>query len=196
MQLSIGICSLPIRINSFSKLINNLNSQIITHGFQQKVEIISIMDSKGMSVGQKRNHIKNLARGQYLCFIDDDDRISNDYLPSIMQALQTGADVITFRGEYHDGAMRTDWTISLDKGNIDTHGMLYRLPNHLTPVRKDIYSRCNFPPINYGEDSSYATEIHKLIKTEFHIPKKLYFYDFHVNKSQTHPKSTTGAFKH
>lgn len=196
MKLTIAICSLPIRIDSFTSLIKNLNNQILTNGFQNTVEIISLMDCKSMSVGQKRNYLKQLASGEYLCYIDDDDRVSGDYLPSIINAMGSGADAITFRGEYRDGESVTDWMITTANGFTDTHTMLYRKPNHLSPVKRDIYLQCDFTLKNYGEDSDYSDQINKLIKTEYHIPKKLYFYDFAINKSQTHPESKTGAFNH
>ena len=46
-----------------------------------------MFDNKKRSVGEKRQDLLNLAKGQYLVFIDDDDRISDDYISSIIQAM-------------------------------------------------------------------------------------------------------------
>ena len=51
------------------------------------MEIIGLFDNKKRSVGEKRQDLLNLAKGQYLVFIDDDDRISDDYISSIIQAM-------------------------------------------------------------------------------------------------------------
>jgi len=193
-KLTVGICTLPIRIESYYSLMKNLNNQIVVNGFQNTVQLLSIMDCKNMTVGEKRNLIKKQALGEYLDFIDDDDRISGDYLPSIIEAVGSGADCITFRGEYKEGEKITDWIITTAGNLVDTHTMLYRKPNHISPVRRDIYEKCDFTLKNYGEDSDYSEQINKLIKTEFHIPKKLYFYDFDSNNSQTHPKHKIGAY--
>lgn len=196
MKLSIAICTLPVRIESFSRLIRELNKQIIQNGLQDQVEIISVMDCKGMTVGEKRNKLREMARGLYLCYIDDDDRVSSDYLISIMQAIESGADVVTFRGEYKDGSLIKDWTINSSNVTRDTATMQYRKPNHLCPVRREIYQACPFPSKNYGEDSDYSDLINKMIKNEFHIPKKLYYYDFSTNQSQTHPNSRATSYSH
>jgi glycosyltransferase involved in cell wall biosynthesis len=197
MILSVGICTLPVRIDSFSSLVKNLNNQIQAQGFQNQVEILSIMDCKKMTVGEKRNAIKRIASGRYLLYIDDDDRIEVDFLPSIMNGILTSnADVITFRGEYTEGARKVDWMITSASNLADTNTMLYRKPNHLCAVKREIYEQCHFTDKNYGEDSDYADQINKLIKTEFHIPRKLYFYDFNIEKSQTHPRSKNSAFQH
>jgi glycosyltransferase involved in cell wall biosynthesis len=196
MKLSIAICTLPVRIESFSRLIRELNKQIIQHGLQDHVEVISVMDCKGMSVGEKRNKLREMARGLYLCYIDDDDRISTDYIISLIQGIESGADVITFRGEYKDGAQVKDWTINSSNVTRDTATMQYRRPNHLCAVRREIYQACPFPLKSYGEDSDYSELINKMIRNEFHIPKKLYFYDFSHTQSQTHPNSKTTAFYH
>ncbi len=193
-KLTIGICTLPARINSYYSLISNLNNQIITNGFQNSVQLLSFMDCKNMSVGEKRNLIKKQARGDYFNFIDDDDRISGDYLPSLMDATKHGADAITFRGEYKEHSKITDFTITTMGDFVDTHFMQYRRPNHISPVCRDIYEKCDFTLKNYGEDSDYSERINKLIKTEYHILKKLYFYDFELNTSQTHPKHKMGAY--
>jgi hypothetical protein len=63
---------------------------------------------------------------------------------------------------------------------------MYRKPNHLCPVKREIATQCIFPDKNYGEDSDYANQINKIIQTENHIEEKLYFYMFNVNTSQTH----------
>ena len=197
MKLTIGICTLPVRIESFARLIRELNRQILENGLQNQVEIISVMDCKTMTVGEKRNKIREMANGLYLCYIDDDDRVSSDYLASIFQAINTHpADVITFRGEYKDGTNIKDWTINSSNVTRDTATMQYRKPNHLCPVRREIYQACPFPAQNYGEDSAYSELINNLIKNEFHINKKLYFYDFSADTSQTHPSSRSTAYTH
>ena len=194
MKLSIGICSLPIRIGKYRDLIDNLNNQIAECDAQEFVEIISLTDCKTISVGKKRNIIKSIASGDYLCYIDDDDRVSEDYIESILLAIQSGAEVITFRGEYADENGVVDFKISTMYGNKNEATILYRLPNHICPVCRSIYSSCDFTDKNYQEDSDYSNCINKFVKNEFHIAKKLYFYDFDAIGTQTHPSSVNTAF--
>jgi glycosyltransferase involved in cell wall biosynthesis len=195
-KLTIAICTLPVRINSFASLITELNNQIRLNGLQNQVQIVSLMDCKDITVGDKRNYLKSLAKGQYLVYIDDDDRISGDYVISLIQAMITNPDVITFRGEYKENGRITDFIINCGVSNQDTPTHHYRLPNHICAVKRDIYLNCHFTSKNYGEDSDYADQINQHIKTECHIPKKLYFYDFALQTSQTHPQSKTTAYTH
>jgi len=71
---------------------------------------------------------------------------------------------------------------------------MYRLPNHLCPVKRDIALACMFTDKNFGEDFDYAEKINLLIKNEYHIKEKLYFYLFDSVLSQTAPTSQVKQF--
>jgi glycosyltransferase involved in cell wall biosynthesis len=58
------------------------------------VEVITEVDNKQITTGAKRNNLLNKAQGKYICFIDDDDHISNDYLRLILEAIESDADCI------------------------------------------------------------------------------------------------------
>lgn len=193
-KLTIAICTLPVRIASFASLITELNNQIKSNGLTNEVQILAFMDCKDLTVGDKRNFIKSQAKGMYLAYLDDDDRISSDYVLSLKQGCDTNPDVVTFRGEYKEHSKVMDFIINSGIMNQDTATHHYRLPNHICAVKRDIYLNCHFTSKNYGEDSDYADQINQYIKTEYHIPKKLYFYDFALETSQTHPNAKSTAY--
>lgn len=195
-ELSILILTLPTRIDSYARLIKSLNQQVIENNLISRVQILALCDTKEISVGEKRNIILNKSCGKYICFIDDDDLISSDYLIKIINAIQSNADVITFCGEYVENEIRTAFSISMvHRGNYNYPNQFNRLPNHLCPIKKEIALNCLFTNKNYGEDSDYAEKINKHIKNEFHIENKLYFYMYDSNTSQTKPNNTLNAFK-
>jgi glycosyltransferase involved in cell wall biosynthesis len=187
-QLSILIPTLPQRLGDYSNIMFNLKNQIDSFGLNDSVQILSLLDTKEMSVGKKRNYLIQMSCGKYVHFIDDDDRIAPDFVKKIYDATLSDADVITFNGEYYDaGIFHSNFIIStLVMQDINTNGIMYRKPNHLCPVKREIATQCIFPDKNYGEDSDYANQINKIIQTENHIEEKLYFYMFNVNTSQTH----------
>ena len=194
-KLSILIPTLPARIDYYSHLIRNLNNQIISNNLQNEVQILSFCDTKDISVGEKRNILLNQSNGRYVCFIDDDDEISPDYLIKIISALESNADVITFCGDYVENNLRTAFSISMvHRGNFNDSNIFYRLPNHLCPVKREIALSCLFTHKNYGEDSDYAEKINQHIKNEFHIQEKLYFYLYNANTSQTALHNSLNAF--
>ena len=194
-ELSILILTLPTRIDSYSNLIRTLNQQVIENNLLDKVQILSLCDTKEISVGEKRNILLNKSIGRYVCFIDDDDLIATDYLIKIISAISSNADVITFCGEYIENGQTTPFSIStIHRGNYNHPNIFYRLPNHLCPVKREIAVSCLFTDKNYGEDSDYADRINQHIKNEFHIQDKLYFYMYDSTNSQTKPNNNLNAY--
>ena len=194
-ELSILILTLPTRIDSYSNLIRTLNQQVIENNLLDKVQILSLCDTKEISVGEKRNILLNQSSGRYVCFIDDDDLIATDYLIKIISAISSNADVVTFCGDYVENGQTTPFSIStVHRGNYNHPNLFYRLPNHLCPVKREIAVSCLFTDKNYGEDSDYAERINQHIKNEFHIQDKLYFYMYDSTNSQTKPNNNLNAY--
>ena len=172
-----------------------LNKQIVENNLIHQVQILTLCDSKEISVGEKRNILLNKSNGKYVCFIDDDDIIADNYVIKLINAIQSNADVITFCGDYVENTIRTAFSISMvHRGNYNHPDIFYRLPNHLCPVKRQIALSCQFTDKNFGEDSDYAEKINQHIKNEFHIQDKLYFYMYDSNTSQTKPNNTLNAF--
>jgi len=194
-ELSILILTLPTRIESYASLIRTLNQQVIENNLIHRVQILTLCDTKEISVGEKRNILLNKSAGRYVCFIDDDDVIAPNYLIKLINAISSNADVITFCGDYVENTLRTAFSISMvHRGNYNHPNMFYRLPNHLCPVKREIALSCQFTDKNFGEDSDYAEKINQYIKNEYHIQDKLYFYMYDSNTSQTKPNNTLNAF--
>ena len=99
MILSILIPSIPERKNKLDNLLNELNRQKKSY----EVEILTSVTEKyiegGLSVGAKRDLLVQKAKGKYLCFLDDDDYLSPDYLDSIIEYTKQNTDVITFKSQ-------------------------------------------------------------------------------------------------
>lgn len=193
--LSILIPTLPDRIDSYGGLLKNLFKQRSTFGLEDKVQLLSICDTKEMSVGEKRNYLYNISCGRYIQYLDDDDKVAHNYLQKMVEGASTGKDVVTFKGEYHEnGVYHSDFIISnLVPVDSNVGNIMYRRPNHVCAVKREIAAQCVFPNINFREDSHYADLINKLIKTEHHIDEKLYFYIFDKELSQTHIFKTDEA---
>ena len=186
--LSILIPTLPSRIEKYLSLVNKINHQITSNNLNEYVQVLSILDTKEMTVGEKRNNLVNLSCGKYVIFLDDDDNISDNYVLQIYNGCLSGADVVTFKGEYHENnSYHSDFIISnMVIRDYNQHGLMYRKPNHICAVLRSISIQCPFPHINYEEDSKYSELINAHIKNECHINEKLYFYMFDKKTSETH----------
>ena len=183
MKLSILICTVPSRVNEYlPKLIDRLLPQAT-----KDVEILWLGDNKQRSVGKKRNDLLDLAQGEYVTFIDDDDMVSEDYVSELLNAIRGGADVINFNvmcsvngGEYK----RVDYNVNF-KRDYDTAEAYKRLPNHIMCSKRILAQTARFPEINMSEDAQYAKKLKLLIKTQTFIEKPLYWYTFSHQTSET-----------
>lgn len=178
--LSILIPSLHKRTGLLGALLKDLQAQAT-----DEVEILTSVDGGEISTGNKRNNLVNAAKGKYTVFVDDDDVVSSDYIPSILEAAKQDADVIVFNGIMTtDGRNPKKWYISKDlpyKSEIRNGEEIYlRYPNHIVPIKRDIALQVPFPNKYREEDFDYATKLHNLglIKTEAKIDKYLYTYRF------------------
>jgi glycosyltransferase involved in cell wall biosynthesis len=181
MILSILTCTLPERAHLLSRLSNKLTPQMIN----KPVEFLVDPRNRTVPTGRKRNDLIRQAQGKYVCFVDDDDNVSGDYVDEILKAAEQDPDVITFCGWMTtDGRQPVDWVIKLGEEYEARNGIIYRFPNHLAVIRKEYAERISFPPIYQQEDYRWAVSMRNsgLLKTEVHIPKKLYHYDYHTVK--------------
>lgn len=189
MKLSILIPSLIKRQDQFLWLKENLFRQIVSGGFMEEVEILSEIDNGEQSIGTKRNTLLSRAEGEYVCFFDDDDTPSMNYVSLIMKAIESQPDCCSLTGNYNvdgkfDGIFEHSIKYKAYKTNIGAYIKYERYPNHLNCIKSSIAKQFNFPEINHGEDTDFAKQIHEsgLLKTEVLIPETIYHYNFKSNK--------------
>lgn len=180
MILSILIPHLPARKPLLDKLLFELRSQISAGRYE--VEIL--VDSGPGSVGTKRQRLLEKSQGEYICYIDDDDMVSQDYIRTIVDNLGH-YDVIGFQGDITtNGRNMKLFSISKEHEYEEKKGIYYRFNNHLSPVRRSIAIQIGFKDMGHGEDYDYATRLKEsgLIKTEKYIYKPLYHYRYKTHK--------------
>lgn len=192
MRLSILIATVPSRLETFyPKLIKNLSKQIEK---RTDVEILGFYDNKKRTVGAKRNDLLNLAQGEYLTFIDDDDRVSDDYIDSILNTIieNPTADCIVFdcittiNGDtsnptYSQYSIKHDYIEFEKNGRKEWRGK----PAHTMVWKSSIAKKHAYQAKNYGEDIEWVKRACLDIKNEVRIDKTLYFYDFNGATTET-----------
>lgn len=172
IKLSILIATMPTRSQQLAELMAVLQPQIIGG-----IEVITD-NSITYNIGTKRNLLLQMAHGEYVVYIDDDDMISHDYVRKILSA--TGADCMGISGKITtNGANEQQWHISKDFGHWFEFGQIYyRTPNHISPVRRELALQAGFPEISHGEDYEYSMRLLPLLKTENKVAGNLYFYKY------------------
>lgn len=142
------------------------------------IEVLTHSDSGRMTIGEKRNKLLEIAKGEYVIFIDDDDLIANNYVQKILEKIEKKPDCISISGVYVD----------MDNGitKFFKHGLKYkwgkekevlvRPPTHICAIKKDIAKKVRFPSMNYGEDKHYSDGVIKMCKVDEMVEEPIYFY--------------------
>ena len=190
--LTIGICHLHERKEALESLLKHIQENT-PQEYMDKIEIMVNADDGEKSVGEKRNEILYSANGRFISFVDDDDKINEQYVIWIVNAIEhkRQLDSIGFTGQYYiEGVPNMKFKhANVYGGNYrGSDGVQYRPCNHLNPVRTSIAQQIGFPDKNHGEDSDYSDRLLKsnLIKTEIIIKPVMYHYFFSEEQSRTH----------
>jgi hypothetical protein len=203
--LQILIPTLPERSASFGRLKSELERQILETGNTGMVEILSDDSPRNeKTIGEKRNALVAQSNSDYVCFVDDDDDVSRNYVSLIVNTItETNypdcislKGVITWDGDNpqlfehsikykaYDTVSETSlgWFRYVSDSTAPVNYL--RFPNHLNAIKSEIVKQFKFPHINFSEDTSFAHMVHQsgLIKTEGYINEVIYHYDFKPSK--------------
>jgi glycosyltransferase involved in cell wall biosynthesis len=189
MILSILICSVEIeeRQIKLKKLISELHKQISKNYAEEIVEILIDTDNMTKSVGQKRNDLINKAKGHFVCFIDDDDFITENYLSTILNHLNIGIDILLIGiSHIENGINKTKILPSLFIDNLTTNEVVFKTNHfHLCPHKKSIAELVSFDCVNFAEDMIYSKKMGKHISNHAVIYDPIYIYFDNLEKSLT-----------
>lgn len=183
MKLSILICTIPNRVGSYlPKLIKEVNDQCV-----DGVQLLYAGDNKTMSVGEKRNWLLAMAKGEYVVFVDDDDWIDKNYINEILTGIKSGADVICFKVLCKVERKRPKEVVYDIRFKRDRNlpQRYERIPNHIMCIKRDLARQVGFKNRNFGEDADFAKRLKPLLKTQCVIDKVLYYYTFSHKISET-----------
>jgi len=180
LKLSILICTITKRISLLTRLLGILQPQLT-----DEVEVIYIGDNKKRTIGEKRNNLLNLAQGDFLTFIDDDDRVEMDYVSSILKAITKDADCIVFdTSTNHPDGIRKRNKVGIEYDYTETNNLVTCKPSHTMVWRTSLAKSEQFPERSEGEDVDWVSRVWPKIKKQVRIDKLLYQYDFNMLKSE------------
>jgi glycosyltransferase involved in cell wall biosynthesis len=187
MKLSILIPSIPERLEYLNKLIVQLNSQRAyvnhTHPTLGDIEIV-IDDSVsyllgGKTVGQKRDDLVQRAKGEYLCFLDDDDEVPSNYVEELLRGASWGFDVVTFNSLFKCDTYWAliDMSLSNPNNEATPNGVVRRNAWHICPIRSEIAKKHRFTDKNNAEDWDWMSRVLKDVHTEYKSHMILHQYN-------------------
>ncbi len=185
--LSILIPSIPKRADKLRKLfyvLLNQIDQLKQHEMLGKVELV-VDDSNsflegGLSIGKKRQKLVSEATGKYLCFLDDDESISPNYVETLLRLCNCDLDVCTFRSIIKlDSAwgMVDMRLVYKTNDQFSPEYIMRRPPWHICPVRSEFAKLYEFEDINNAEDYAWFEKVLTHCTTEAHTDKILFQYN-------------------
>lgn len=213
MIWSILISMIPERYHTAQGLLYSLlEGQSVAR--MPDVELLWLGDNKRRTVGAKRNALLDMARGEYVCFIDDDDEVAADYVRRLRDAIiatrktPEPADVICFRQLAHLQPHNVvhDCTYSLefyrnrkpeerrqlapcigpDGKPLPTTLLWTGPPAHTQVWRRELVKGVRFPEENFGEDSAWVDACCALASSEVQLSgEPIYHYRFDAEKTAT-----------
>ena len=202
IKLSILIPSIESRKSQFTGLVKSLNNQIKKHKLSAHVEILTLVDEGKdsptyMSIGEKCNKLLAMAKGEYVSFIGDDDKVAPGYLADIVKVTRDPYgkdkkkyDCITFKCKMTTNGenpkiqyfgVENKHYVNMEKGEL-------RPPGMITPIRRELASKIKFEerPIEkdrgIGQAWAMAMVNAQLLKTSIHIDKILYYFKYNTKK--------------
>lgn len=179
MKLSILIPGVPSRLARGAKLMECLQRQAEALNRAKDVEIIWLIDNFAKTIGGKRNSLIDLASGEYVTMIDDDDRVTDNYLAKILEALDKGPDLVTFNQDCTWNEAQGIIEFRLWNNNEEFHpgGVTKRPPWHLNVWKREKVAHIRFPELNWAEDGAWSKIAKHHVHSEIHIPEVLYIYN-------------------
>jgi hypothetical protein len=140
IKLSILIASIPSRFEMMQKLYNKLLKEV----GDLPIEILCFIDNKKRSIGKKREALVQLAKGEYVSFIDDDEDYFEGYAQKILEAIESKSDVITFKQKctINGKSFLVDFSTEYNNENARFITIGY-YDSHLQKIQENLQSKFN-----------------------------------------------------
>ena len=186
VDLSILVCSVSDRYEEALELGLDLVHQASPYG--TLVEVLILTDNRCRTIGMKRQALLDISQGGYVCFVDDDDEVHEEFVKRIMSniiAEATSAHVLTFPtlcASKEFGTMLVHHDI-LYRNENPKMPSFKRKPWFMHPIRRDIAVSSRFTDKNWGEDADWLNGIWPKLTHQTSISlEPLYQYNWNDKK--------------
>lgn len=174
LKWSILVATLARRSGHLANLLDDLDPQI-----REGVEVVAYRNHGEVPLGDIRQALVEEARGEYLCFVDDDDRLPPYYVDRVLPLLD-GVDYVGWRMQAHINGVPlkpTYHSLEYDRW-FETPDAYFRDVSHLNPVRTALARQADFRNAEPPEDVTWSDQIRPLLATQHYAgddPMYLYY---------------------
>jgi len=179
--------TIPQRKFQFERLFKNVKTQIdycyVAHPTLGTCQIIydngASFRQGGLSIGNKRQSLLDQAKGLYICFLDDDEAVSPDYVETLLRLVYLDKDVCVFRSlaKLSNNWALVDMSLKNNNKQINPDSITKRTPWHICPVRIGFAQQYKFSDSNYGEDFGWFSMVLKHCRSEAHTDRIIHQYN-------------------
>lgn len=146
------------------------------------VELLWLVDDGELPSGEKRNRLTRASTGRYVAFVDDDDRVSADYLSTLAGECETGGvNIIAFDMEFtriDRPGYRETWKLGLYMNDRPRGRMTV---NQMCAWQRSVaLSWCWPPNLGYADDHLWFEPLFRS-RTDWtcrYLDRTLYHYLF------------------
>jgi glycosyltransferase involved in cell wall biosynthesis len=155
----------------------------ILRGYEARYPNIIVIDQPNGGVSAARNVGIDIAKGDYVWFIDSDDLIRSNSLKMLLELVQqTTCDVLSFRMYLFDDVLQPQQQAQFQLGQLLSNTSLVAQPTML--IRREILADIRWrEKIEVGEDSIFLRELYLKQIRQHHIDHVLYLYRQHAQSA-------------
>lgn len=185
--LSILTPTLLERRDTFQELMDVLSPQLTA-----EVEFLSLLDTRQRQCGEKRNELMRMAKGKYLCHIDDDELVSPNFVAEILPMCVHDFDCIAYDGDASfDGSPPFRTITGMDYENEQPNAKpeggftdVKRKPWHWCSWRSELARQCKFPEhYDRAEDWTWLQQILPQVKGWAKIHEVLFHHRYNSKRT-------------
>ncbi len=185
MIWSILVATLARRSDLLARVMSDLAPQMPPGG----VEVVAYRNHGEIPLCDIRQALVEDAHGDYLCFVDDDDRLPPYYVDMVLPLLDGTVDYVGWRMQaYVHGQPLKPTYHTLDAGGWwETDQAYYRDVSHLNPVRTELARCCDFRRGVVPEDVSWSDQMRTYVKTQHLCGDQIMYHYYATTDSTWHP---------
>lgn len=177
------MCSIVHRTEMLAELLGELERQMVPG-----VGVRVFRDNLETVYGTKCQRLLDSSTADYISFLDDDDWIAEDFIETIMAALEEGPDYVGFKVLYtEDGIPQQPVFHTLQYGGwVNAPEALYRDIVHFNPIRRDLAIQGEWEGGD-GADARWAQRLRECgcVKNEVFIDRELHHYRHRMSDTFT-----------
>lgn len=174
------------------------NSPKLCDDWAAKDPRIKVIHKKNSGVCDSRNAALDIFNGQYVSFVDSDDKVLPSYIEELFFALQQNADcgiasccAVQYDGTFTTPIFNKSWEfdhVRYVEPDEFADRMLTMTSQHTVwckLYRRNLFDKLRFRHLYANEELFLALDMHERIEREkirvIEIPSKLYYYRFNPN---------------